>query len=132
MITKNVVLFGSIIGTLLMLAARNSVDIGLCGVSDFDCRTMLDNIEHATYIFPLILLFSLITYKLPETAFTTWWKFARIAAPIVIVLGFVINLGLHHDPAGEFQNIFDIPALILLYSVFIIGSAIQIYRGYRR
>jgi hypothetical protein len=40
---------------------------------------------------------------------------------------------LHHTNSGFFNmdNMFDIPAHILMYAIFILGSLIQIWRGYR-
>jgi hypothetical protein len=79
------------------------------------------------------LVISAILLFLPIKICTSWWKFARIAIPVIFVLSTLINLQLHHNSGGfmNLDNIFDIPALILMYSIFTIGSLIQIVRGYR-
>lgn len=63
--------------------------------------------------------------------FTAWWRFAKYAIPTVLLLSTVINLELHHSPAGQMQGMFDAPALGLLYFIFTIGSIIQVVRAYR-
>jgi hypothetical protein len=66
--------------------------------------------------------------------FKKWWKFARFAIPIILVISTIINLKLHHTNSGFFNmdNMLDIPAHILMYAIFIIGSVVQIWRGYRQ
>lgn len=84
-------------------------------------------------IFFLSFSISLILSFNKEHIFQRWWKFARIAIPVILIISTVINMGLHHNSYGLFNmdNLFDIPALLLMYGIFIIGSLIQIWRGYR-
>lgn len=101
----------------------------LCKTST--CIMAMSDILSGLFIFSVLNLLVIFILKLlPQTAFQYWWRFARIAIPIIFVLVTVINSGIHHDPVGELQNIFDVPALILLYSIFTLGSIIQIMRGY--
>ncbi len=78
-----------------------------------------------------VFIFSLITYFAPERVFASWWKFARIAIPAIFIPVLLINMEVHHNPNGDWQDIFDLQALILLYSIFILGSAWQIWKGWR-
>lgn len=130
---KKIVLATSLLGVLLAFIARNVIDLGICTSLNYDCRLLWDKVENISYFFIFILLFSLITYKMKPEAFRNWWKFARVAIPIILVISTVINLQLHHTSGGFFNmdNMFDLPALILMYSIFVMGSLIQIYRGYR-
>jgi hypothetical protein len=89
-------------------------------------------ISDVSLFFPLIFFFSLLTYFMPIRVFQAWWSFAKYAIPVILVLSFIINAGLHHDPVGQWQDIFDLPMLFILYGVFAIGSLVQIIRGYLR
>ena len=75
----------------------------------------------------------LLLFRFQREVFITWWKFARIAIPVILVISRIINLGFHHTSGGfiNTSDALDIPAHILMYSIFVIGSIIQIVRGYR-
>lgn len=92
----------------------------------------LEFIHNVLLLFPLVLFFSIITYKMPERIFRAWWGFARIAVPVILFLTVVINLKLHHSPGGWMNMDADVDraAFLLMYIVFVIGSLIQIARGY--
>lgn len=132
---KNIILILSIIGVCVLVFLRYS------GILDFlyenhrsSFATRNFEILHNTFLFfPFIFIFSLITYKLPQSVFAAWWKFARMAIPVIFILSIMINMGVLHSNGGFFNmdNNFDLAALILLYSIFTIGSIIQIVRGYR-
>lgn len=128
---NKVILAASSIGVFTSLISKYSVLLNICGKSDYSCRENLDNIEHSTYIFFPIFVFSLITYFAPERVFASWWKFARIAIPAILIPVLLINLEVHHNPNGDWQDIFDVQILALLYSIFTIGSAWQIWKGWR-
>ncbi len=74
-----------------------------------------------------------ILYFLPRSIFKSWWKFARIAIPIIFIISTIINLQFHHRSGGLFNmdNLFDLPILFLMYGVFIVGSLWQIWKGYK-
>ncbi len=92
-------------------------------------QVIRDTIQIFTVIFlPVTILVCLFK----DSVVVTWWRFARWVIPIVLVISMLINSGIHHNPAGTWQDIFDVPALIFLYSVFSIGSVVQIVRGYRQ
>jgi hypothetical protein len=128
---KNIILTISFFGSLTSLVAKNSAKLQICDKSDYSCRTNWDTLELILYFFVPVLLFSLITYFAPERVFAAWWKFARIAIPSIFVAVLLINLELHHGPQVRMPELFDIPALVLLYSIFIIGSVWQIWKGWR-
>ena len=129
---KRRVAFLSFAGFVIMFVAMNSVSLGLCEQSAYVCRGFMDKLEHVLYIFPFILLFSIATYKMKETTFLAWWKFARVAVPVILILSFVISLGFHHHPGGWFNidSEIDLILYFLMYAVFVAGSIVQIYSGY--
>jgi len=127
--TKNIVLLFSFFFSYLAYAIFQSKTIDVC---DIYCGNTLGEFHNVFLFFPFLLLFSLVTYKLPEKIFLSWWRFARICAPLVLIMAFLINLELHHSPSGDWQNIFDAPALWLLYILFSIGSLVAIYVGWRK
>ena len=83
-----------------------------------------------SFFFPVILLFSLLTYKLSDQVFNSWWAFARFAIPIIFILVTLISMGVHHDPYGTWQGILDAPMMIALYIIFAIGSLVQMARAF--
>jgi hypothetical protein len=84
-------------------------------------------------VFALVIMpFILFTYFAPDHIFQYWWKFARIGIPVAFILSLLINLEVHHSPGGQWEDIFDIPALILIYGAFTLGSIWQIWKGFRQ
>lgn len=128
-VVKNSIVAVSVLGSILAYLIFEAKALNIC---DIYCSEATGHYHRSFIFFYFILFFSLATYFTPERIFQSWWRFTRIAAPIVLILAFVINLELHHNPAGEMQNIFDAPALWVLYVIFSIGSLVAIYRGYRR
>jgi hypothetical protein len=126
---KNIVLIISLVGSML---AYMLFELRIIKICDFFCEPSFGNYHRTFIFFHFLLFFSLATYKLPERIFTSWWQLARIGAPVVLALSFLINIELHHSPAGEFQNMFDAPALWFLYILFSIGSIISIFVGWRK
>jgi hypothetical protein len=89
-------------------------------------------------------LLSLITILLAiltlgfSVRYDPWWQFAKYAIPVCFTLIVAINLGLLHTTTygtfgwGDMLNqTYDFIGLGVVYGVFIIGSLIQIVRGYR-
>lgn len=73
-----------------------------------------------------------------KIAFDFWWKFSRFALPISILAVISIGFGvLHTDTgggygwSGYFDPMFDALSLGLFFLVFIAGSLLQVFRGYR-
>ncbi len=131
---KKIVLLVSLVASGLMLVFRNTVSLNLCGKREYDCRGVYDTLEINLYIFVFVLFFSIITYKVPERIFAAWWKFTRVALPLILILTILINLKLHHSPGGWINTDADIDrtTIVLMYAIFVIGSLIQIIRGYRQ
>ncbi len=105
--------------------------------SEYCSITCLQNFDGIGFYWLAVLgtsfILSLLTSLMSDDVHVTWWKFARMAIPGVILGSWLISLGLHHNPGGFFNmdNYFDLVWLGILYLIFIIGSLVQIYRGYR-
>lgn len=121
----------SIICTFFIFLPKLSGIVSLC----FDyrnstqCTNVAEDLFNMSIFFIFVTIFSLITYFMPPVTFTAWWRFARIAIPVILLISLALNLELHHSAYGDLQNIFDIPILVTLYTVFILGSVWQIVRN---
>lgn len=110
--------------------------LGFYVCTTYRCRLASDGVLlHTIILSGISFLFAGILSFLPERISKSWWKFARIAIPVIFVISTLINLQLHHSPSGgvmDLDEIFDLPALVFMYIVFIVGSCVQIWRGYRK
>lgn len=127
---KNAILVVSILGSIIAYVFFNTRDLGLCNPY---CGDWVGKYQNIFVFFPILLLFSVVVYLLPSRVFVSWWKFARIATPLILLGSWVISLGLHHSPGGFFNmdNNFDLLGLFTMYAIFVLGSLIQIWRGYK-
>ena len=87
-------------------------------------------------LFPIILIFffSLITYKMREEVFRSWWRFARWFVPVIMVVTFLINSqrqGGGMGIGGAIRSSFNLFIIGIFYAIFIITSAIKIALTYR-
>jgi hypothetical protein len=126
---KKIVLGLSLLTFFLMLIFMNSVELGLCNIEDYSCRLYIDRFEKIFYLVIPVLFFSLLTYKLPVHYFTRWWNFAKYSIPIILTLSSAIYFELHHNETSQMQDMFNAPILLSLYSIFILGSLVQIYKA---
>ena len=81
-----------------------------------------------------IFIFSLITYKMRQEVFQSWWRFARWFAPVIILVTFLINsqrqsggMGI----SGAIRSSFNLFIIGIFYAIFIITSTIKIILTYR-
>lgn len=126
-IKKNIILFFSLIGSgFFALVAFTPL-----------LRASL-HIEYISSFSLIILFFSLITYKLPSRVFISWWIYARVAIPVVLISLMFIATNLIQSSlsraAGWLPSLDELVLMIqtlLLFILFIIGSIVQIYRGYK-
>jgi len=131
---KFINLLFSVFGVLLLLILRYTSVFDYCdkNTTYLLCAKYLEFIYNVFLFFPFLLFFSIFTYKMPGYVFKTWWVFAKYATPIIFILSILINSGIHHNPNGIWQDMLDIPMLVSLYTIFILGSVAQIIRGYYR
>lgn len=131
---KIILVVGSLLMYILFFAYKTSAPHGLCDSNSLLlCTYSMDSLRNIFNFFPIILLFSLLTYPLSTTVFTHWWRFARLAIPVVFALVLLINLRLHHSPGGwlNLDTQIDTLLVVVLYGIFAVGSLVQIIRGYR-
>lgn len=99
------------------------------------CAISEDGVLVSTlYVFlPLIpiFLFSFVTYKMREGAFRAWWNFARWWAPLLLIVFFLLS---HASGGGELNMGQDFTAffLFVLYSIWVVVSAVKIWRAFQR
>jgi hypothetical protein len=123
------VLILSFMGTIFMVLFNNSILLGICVAGSYSCVSSTDRLEKMSFIFALTFLFSLLTYWLPRKYFVYWWNFAKWAIPVIFLINTAIILELHHSDTGQMQDLFDAPIMLSLYTVFIVGSVLQLYRA---
>ena len=128
---KKIIISVSTLGVMVLYSLFHTRELGIC---DIYCGSGINKYQGIFLIFPFILFFSLVTYKMKESVFIAWWKFAQIAIPVIFIASFIISLGLHHNPGGFFNtdNEVDLVGYFILYSIFTIGSLLQIYRGFNQ
>ena len=125
--TKQLTLLISVLGSLIAYALFHSRETGLC---NFYCGDLINQTQNAFLTFIPALFFICLIYKLPKQYFLTWWRFAKYAMPLVFLLSLLISSGILHSSSGTWQDMLDFPVLILLNGIFVVGSLIQIIRGY--
>ena len=136
--SKKIVVLISVLGSVAAFVANNSVNLGLCLKPQIDCRTSYDTAEHIFYFFPVLLLVSIFSLLVSDS-WGHWFRFAKFAAPACFVMIVAINLGvLHTSTYGTFgwgsmlNQTYDFVGLGLAYGIFVVGSLVQIFRGYRK
>ena len=130
---KILTLFG--IGTLLLFIKFGPVvEYLFNNARDSFLTRNLELLFNSLLIFPIVLFFSIVTYRAPERVFAAWWKFARLSVPLLFAVSVVINLGYFHSDGGvlKMDDVVDQVLLSGVHLLFILGSIIQIIRGYRQ
>jgi hypothetical protein len=125
----------SFIGSVLLLAIQYTEFEAV--LRDLVGWQSLDRIFKLLLVFPCVLFFSLVTFKLPDRIYRSWLHFAQIAIPLTLLILLGISLGvLHSSAAGSFgwgsifNRLVDGLFITILLFLFTLGSSIQIYRGY--
>jgi len=132
---KNSLLGGNLLGTVLLIAIAYTDYVII--FRDVLGREYLDLLFNLLLLCPIILFFSLLTYKMPHRVFQSWRNYARIAMPVVISIIILVSFDfLHSETAGSlgwgsiFNYIVDAFFITLTLTLFTLGSLIQVYRGY--
>lgn len=132
MTKKNILVFSAIMTLVAFLAVEEFGFCRLLGLSK--CLIPLDDSkEILLYPFPLVLLFSLLTYKMKEEVFQAWWRFSRWFVPIIVMVTFFLSVAPGQSGfAAVAAQSFNFLILAILYITFILISLIKIVRAYRR
>jgi hypothetical protein len=83
--TKKIVLFISGIFFLLLIISLCLVLTNCCGLNKNLFKDIYTQLAIFGFLFPLILIFSLITYFLKDEIFKPWLKFTYIWLPLSII-----------------------------------------------
>lgn len=132
--TKKSVLLIGLIGTLFVLSLF-FLDTNLCysSTSCMEIRSFLNNdIFALIFLTPPLFILSLITYKMKEEVFRTWWNFARWWVPVIIIATLLLENAGGGGGWGISSGIFEFAVLWLLYIIFIVTSLVKIVRAYLR
>jgi hypothetical protein len=120
----------TIISVLLVLLTDSLYDIciarGYCwGLWDF-----LEVVGPIILLFPIIFLFSLLTYKLHDEIFRSWLRFAYWWVPLSIVVTLILSVGSQGGGFGM-PNLLPAEGVVAFFEgVFFIISLIIIIQKY--
>ena len=92
-----------------------------------NCPFVLSDIEIILSPILALFIFSLITYKMRDEIFQSWWRFARVWVPLSMIVTFF-------TPSYTHNWMFPIVkanVALLLSAIFIIVSFIKITQAYR-
>lgn len=134
---KNALLGASLLGACLLIVINYTEYAVL--FRDVLGRQYLEMISNFLVFFPSVLFFVLLTYKMPDRVFRSWWEYAKIAIPVTFITSLLISLDVFHSgtPGGNgwlpsLDQVINLFFIILTIFLFTLGSLIQIYRGYIR
>lgn len=124
---KKNILYLTLIGTFVLSVVFFESEI--CGFKK--CPLYWDKLPYLfVFILPVLLplLFSLITYRLPDAVFTHWWHFTRWFIPLSMFLVLIApGKGGDAIPTPEFGPII----FIFMMTIYLIISSVKIIRAYR-
>ncbi|MFZ3031639.1 MAG: hypothetical protein WA082_01245 [Candidatus Moraniibacteriota bacterium] len=132
MTKKHILLFSGVMTLAALLAVE---EFGFCSFIGLDkCLIPLDDSkEILLYPFPLVLFFSLLTYKMKEEVFQAWWRFSRWFVLMIVMVTFFLSVAPGQSGfAAVAAQSFNFLILAILYIAFILISLIKIVRAYRR
>lgn len=135
MSTKKIVLIVSFLGSIF-LSFLFFLGTNTCYKNVFceEIQNLLSNEGLTVFLLsPIVLILSLITYKMRDDVFCAWWRFARWFAPVIIVVTLLLEnagggggIGI----SGAVSSAFDILIIGILYAILVIVSLVQIVRAY--
>jgi len=117
-----------IMGALLLVDYFKIQD--LCS---FTCSRNFDDLFLNWFVLSAVVTgVLLLLIFFPQRVYFTWWRFAKIALPLLFILVTLQIVSLNQPRGGLNFVDFDLYVLVFLYVIFLIGSLIQIYRGYKK
>jgi len=113
----------------MFLVSLFSREITLCPPYSYsDCAELFDNFAETIFISLPLLLFSLITYKMREEVFRSWFRFVCIYIPIAILL-IALAPSYTHNWMFPYDKGF---AAIFYSAIFIVVSIVNIVATFIR
>ena len=84
------------------------------------------------YIFPILLFFSLLTYRMRDEVFEHWMRFAVWGVPAVIIAHILMYVVFYGNGSPDvFEKIVVVPIFILIYGIFVLISLWRIVAKWR-
>jgi len=75
------------------------------------------------YVFPILLFFSLLTYRMRDEIFEYWMRFAVWAGPAVIIAHILVYIIFYRNGSPDvFEKIVVVPIFVLIYGLFVLIS----------
>jgi len=113
-----------IMGALLLVDYFKIQD--LCS---FTCSRNFDDLFLNWFVLSAVVTgVLLLLLFFPQRVYLAWWKFTKVGLPVLFIVVTILIVTMS-QPRGGFTFVnFD---LYFLYFLFILGSLIQIYRGFR-
>ncbi len=103
--------------------------------SSYDCHNLsTSSVSWLFSVTTLSLFFLLLSFGFKDRVFESWCSFARIAAPVVLIASMIINIDSHYTYSGVLMNFdreINLAYILFAHLIFILGSAWQMYRGFR-
>ena len=141
--TKRIVFSTALVILAVVFVINNPIMFGLCkgvSVSSYGayCYDSIINISETIllaglFLGGILLLLSLITYKMKEEVFQAWWRFARWWVLVIIAVTLLLQnagggggIGI----SGAVGGAFDALILGILYAILVITSLVKIVRAY--
>ena len=83
------------------------------------------------FLTPVILILSLLTYRMKDQVFLTWFNFAKWFVPVIIgITLFFEYMGSGGGGWGMNGGAFDVFFIGIFYVIFILTSLVKIVRAY--
>ncbi len=134
MLTKKKTLYGSLLALAIFFVSVYSVNVGLCSVYNHSCLVVFDTIAAALLIFIPVFLLTLLTYRMRDSVFDQWMKFAVWYVPIDMVLAALIFLWASNGMWGGLglmvAGSISVTVILGLLGIFTVVSLIIIIRKY--
>ena len=132
--TKKNILITGIIGSLFILFLM-ILGTDAC-YEDNICQTIRHAFSYEwlglTIVFPLVLFFSLLTYRMRDEVFECWMGFAVWAVPAVIIAHILMYVVFYRNGSPDvFEQIIVIPTFFVVHGFFIFGSIWRIIAKWR-
>ena len=133
MFNKKNIFVGSLILSIFFLLFIFFVPITYCE-SNYFCNEIFNLVNFfglTSFIFPIIFLFSLITYKMSNVVFEYWANFAKWYVPLFLFFALTISSSSQGgDFSGVINDWFSTMILLLALIVFFLISLIGIISKY--
>ncbi len=130
--SKISVLIISVVGVAIFFILDNSIQLGICEQSYYSCRKLTELLQHSFGVSFVVFFFSLLTYRMRDEVFFSWWKFAFWFAPFIAIMTYFLYRKGTSGGNSLTQGIFEAVVLWVLYGIFIFVSLIKIFFAWRR